>query len=94
MVLPVDATLRSPMLCEKLVHGDRAYMPFPEFYRIENGQKRPIAQKEFPYKCLRRARMFRVSGQSFSCTAILCEQHKEAAIREGFTLEEIEEPQQ
>lgn len=81
------------MLCEKLVHGDRKFLPFPQFHRMEAGKKLPIPQEEFPYKCKRLARKFRVSGQSFSCIAVLCKQHQKAAVREGFTLEEIAESQ-
>lgn len=77
------------LLCEKVVHGERDYMPFPEFHQIVKGEKVPVPQKEFPYKCQRRARKYVVRGQSFCCEAVLCEQHKKAAIEEGFTLEEI-----
>lgn len=81
------------MLCEVVVHGNRQFMPFPEFSKVVDGKTVQVEQEGFPYKCLRRAHLFRVYGQSFSCMATLCKRHKRAAVREGFTLEEIEEPQ-
>jgi hypothetical protein len=43
--------------------------------------------KNYPYRCDRPAHKLKVSGESFTCFAQLCELHRKAAEREGFRLE-------
>lgn len=70
---------RVNMTCEKLLHGNRANKPFPQFHTVEmveddkgveRPKKKPIPQPHFPYKCERTASKYKVSGTSF--TALQC----------------------
>lgn len=95
---------RVNMTCEKLLHGNRANKPFPQFHTVEmveddkgddkgveRPKKKPIPQPHFPYKCERTARKYKVSGTSFTAFAVLCKSHAKAAQeKEGFTLQEVE----
>jgi len=46
----------------------------------------PVKRKKRREKCGEFGSEYRVSGNSYSATAVLCMKHKQAAEREGFTV--------
>ncbi len=46
----------------------------------------PVTRKKRREKCNERGSEYRVKGNSYSATAVLCVKHKQAAEREGFVV--------
>jgi hypothetical protein len=76
------------LTCEKLLHGNREFKPFPLYHSIDSeGKKVKIKQPHYPYKCERLAQRYRVSGQSFTAFAVLCKSHaRQAEEKDGLKL--------